>query len=75
MEWKQTAPSRYFVETKHKKGKRRPCQAFDEILILEEFGGIPASFKMVEEITMEVICPVHRGRKWVCEFWTKVAGD
>ena len=73
--WKQAAPGRYFIETKHKKGKRRPCHAFDEILITEELEGIPACFEKVEEITMEAICPVHSERKWICEFWTKVAGD
>ena len=42
VKWEQEAPGRYFVETEHKKGKRRPCHAFDEILITENLGGIPA---------------------------------
>ena len=75
VEWKQAVPGRYFVETKHKKGKRRPCHAFDEVLITEELDGIPACFERVKKINMEVMCPVHSGRKWICEFWTKVAGE
>jgi hypothetical protein len=75
VEWEQASPGRYFVETKHKKGKRRPRHAFDEILITEQLEGIPACFEKVNEITMEAICPVHHERKWVCEFWGKVAGD
>lgn len=75
VEWEQAAPGRYFVETKQKKGKRRPCHGFDEILITERLEGIPACFERVEEITMETICPVHSERKWICEFWGKVASD
>jgi hypothetical protein len=75
VEWEQAAPGRYFVETEHKKGKRRPCHAFDEILVTEDLGGISACFARVEDITMEVMCHVHSEEKWVCEFWRKVAGD
>ena len=75
VEWEQAAPGRYFVETKHKKGKHWPCHAFDETLVTEDFGGIPACFERVEEVTMEVMCPVHSEKKWICEFWRKVAGD
>jgi hypothetical protein len=75
VEWEQAAPGRYFVETEHKKGKRRLCHAFEEILVTENLGGIPACFERVEEITMEVMCPVHSEKKWICEFWRKVAGD
>ena len=75
VKWEQVAPGRYFVETKHEKGKRRPCHAFDEILITESLGGIPRCFERAEEVNMEAMCPVHSGRKWICEFWGKVAGD
>jgi hypothetical protein len=76
VEREQAAPGRYFVETKHKKGKRRPCHAFKEILITENLDGIPACFERVEEITMEAMCSVHSGRrKWICEFWGKAAVD
>lgn len=70
-EWEQAAPGRYFVETKHEKGKRWPDHAFDEVLITEELDGIPGCFRRVEEITMEVVCAEHEEVKWVCEFWVK----
>jgi hypothetical protein len=73
MKWEQAAPGRYFVQMKHKKGQRWADHAFDEVLITEELEGIPACFEMIEEITMETVCPVHSGRMWICEFWRKIA--
>ena len=69
VKWQQAAPGRYFIEMKHEKKKRWPDHAFDEVLVAEEVGGIPECFEKVEEVTMEAVCPVHSGVKWVCEFW------
>jgi hypothetical protein len=69
VKWQQAAPGRYFIEMKHEKRKRWPDHAFDEALVTEEVGGIPECFEKVGEVTMEAVCPVHSGVKWVCEFW------
>jgi hypothetical protein len=67
--WVQVELGRYFVETRHEKGKRWPDHAFEEVLIVEE--AIPGRFRRVEEVGLEVRCQVHGGIKFVCEFWKR----
>ncbi len=67
--WVQAELGRFFVETRHEKGKRWPDHAFEEVLLTEE--GIPREFSKVDEVRLEVGCVLHGEVRYVSEFWKK----
>jgi hypothetical protein len=67
--WVEVEPGRYFVETRHEKGKRWPDHAFEEVLIIEE--GIPKEFSRLVEVKLDVVCRLHGSVRFVCQFWKK----
>jgi hypothetical protein len=72
VQWKQTSPGRYFVQTRHERGQRWPDHRFDEVLIteMEDVQG----FERVKMVDMEFGCEVHKETRWQCEFWVKAEG-
>jgi hypothetical protein len=73
VEWEQTSPGRYFVETRHERGQRWPNHRFDEVLIteMEDVEG----FERIERVEMEFGCEVHKEVRWRCESWMKTDGE
>jgi hypothetical protein len=73
VKWEQTSLGRYFVETRHERGQRRPDRRFDEVLITEMEN--VEGFEKIERVEMEVGCEVHKEVRWRCEFWVKTDGE
>jgi hypothetical protein len=73
VEWEQTSPGRYFVETRYERGQRWQDHRFDEVLIteMEDVEG----YEKIERVEMEVSCEVHKDVRWRCEFWVKTDGE
>jgi hypothetical protein len=66
VEWEQTTPGRYFVETRHERGQRWPDHRVDEVLItqMEDVEG----FERIERAEMEFGYEAHKEVRWRCEF-------